>query len=244
MKQGQKTSNGVKKPTVFILIFAIIILIAGGFLLFKKNNPDNDFGPAIIVSQSAKDKQDQDKNQDNNIGGQNKAPDIIEIGSPDAPVTIVEYYSYFCGHCAQFNSETLPKIKEQYIDTGKVRFVYRAFPPFEASIAVICANEQGKFFDYHNYLFQHASEIKNADDLKTMAKDAGLNEAQFNSCYDFQKYLDEARAWYDQGQKDFEVAGVATEMRGTPAFFVNGSLILGAQPFETFVQGIEEKLGE
>lgn len=231
-----------KKQITLILIIAIVIIIIGGFLLLKKSKSDDDLGPAIIMSQSAKDKEGQEEN--NKANEQSNAPEVIEVGNSDAPVTIIEYYSYFCGHCAKFNSETYPKIKEKYIDTGKVKFVYRVFPPYEASMAAICANKQGKFLEYHNYLFEHASEIKNPDDLKIAAKEAGLNETQFNNCYDFQEYLDEAREWYNQGQTDFERENVPAEMRGTPAFFINGDLILGAQPLETFIQGIEEKLVE
>lgn len=245
MKQKKEISNGTrKKLTLIVALLILALIVAGVVLIVNKNNSNEDLGPATIMSQSSKDKDKQEQDGNDNATEQDNAPEVIEIGDPNAPVTIIEYFSYFCGHCSRFNSEVLPKIKEKYVDTGQVRFVYRVFPPLEVSMSIICANDQGKFSEYHNYLFEHVSEIEKAEDLKVMAKEAGLNEAQFNNCYDFQEYLDEARAWYEQGQADFERENVPAEMRGTPAFFINGDLILGAQPFETFVQGIEEKLGE
>ncbi len=168
----------------------------------------------------------------------------ISIGNEDAPVTIVEYFSYFCGYCKLFHDETYPKIAEDYITNGKVRFILRPFPPYELGMAVLCANDQDKFLEYHDALFEKSADIQQVDDLKTLAKDTGLGETQFNECFDAQKYLAKAQEWYQQGQDNFEQAGVPEEQRGTPAFFINGEAFIGAQPYENFVEVIERKLAE
>ncbi len=170
--------------------------------------------------------------------------DDIEIGNEDAPVTIVEYFSYLCGYCELFHDQTYPKILEDYITTGKVKYIFRPYPPYELSTAILCANEQDKFFEYHDVLFKNAGEIEKVDDLKGLAKNADLDENEFNQCFDSQKYLSRAEEWYQQGEDDFEDAGITPERRGTPAFFINGELVIGAQPYENFVEVIERKLSE
>lgn len=170
--------------------------------------------------------------------------DDIEIGNENALVTIIEYFSYLCGYCELFHDQTYPKILEDYITTGKVKYIFRPYPPYELSTAILCANEQDKFFEYHNVLFENAGEIEKADDLKELAKNADLDENEFNQCFDSQKYLDRAEEWYQQGQDDFERAGVAPEKRGTPTFFINGEALIGAQSYEAFIEVIERKLSE
>ena len=170
--------------------------------------------------------------------------DDIEIVNENALVTIVEYFSYLCGYCELFHDQTYPKILEDYITTGKVKYIFRPYPPYELSAAILCANEQDKFFEYHDVLFKNAGEIEKADDLKEFAKNADLDESEFNQCFDSQKYLDRAKEWHQQGEDDFEKAGVAPERRGTPAFFINGELLIGAQHYEIFVETIERKLVE
>jgi len=170
--------------------------------------------------------------------------DDIEIGNKDAPVTIVEYFSYLCGYCELFHDQTYPKILEDYITTGKVKYIFRPYPPYELSAAILCANEQDKFFEYHDVLFKNAGDIEKADDLKELAKNVDLDENEFNQCFDSQKYLDRAKEWYQQGQDDFEKAGVPENQRGTPTFFINGEPLIGAQPYESFVEMIERKLSE
>lgn len=168
----------------------------------------------------------------------------IQIGNDKASVTIVEYFSYFCGYCKLFKENTEPKIIEDYVSAGKVRLILRPFPPFETGLAVLCANDQNKFFEYHNALFDKIEEIQEANDLKVIAKNLGLNVGQFNECFDSQKHLTKVQEWYNQGQKDFEGAGVPENQRGTPAFFVNGEAFIGAHPYDAFIEIIERKLNE
>jgi len=218
-----------KKFNPYLIVIIVLVLAVAGFAYDK-------WGGNILPA-SVKDT-DKSSTKVETLEGD------IQIGSDDAPVTIVEYFSYFCGYCRLFKEETEPKIIENYVSTGKVKLILRIFPPFETGLAVLCANDQGKFFEYHDALFERVEEIQEVEDLKTIAKDISLNESQFNECFDSQKYLAKAQAWYDQGQKDFEGSGVPEEQRGTPAFFVNGEAFVGAHPYESFVDIIERKLAE
>lgn len=168
--------------------------------------------------------------------------DDITIGKSDAPVTIIEYYSYLCGYCKLFETDVKPDIVKNYVATGKVKLILRPFPPYELSQSVLCANDQGKFLEYHNYLFENSDKIKSVDDLKSFAKNVGLNESEFNQCLDSGKYKSRTEEWYKQGMDDMEKAGIAQDKRGTPAFFINGEPIIGAMPYEDFVKVIESKL--
>jgi protein-disulfide isomerase len=174
--------------------------------------------------------------------------DDIEIGNENALVTIVEYFGYLCGYCKRHHDDTYPKIFKDYISTGKVKYVLRVFPFRNEDIilgsAGLCANDQGKFLEYHNKLFKEVNNIQATDDLKDFAKEINLDEEQFNQCFDSEKYISKVQAWRDQGDEDFEQAGVSENQRGTPAFFINGELLIGAQPYEIFVEVIEKKLAE
>ena len=121
----------------------------------------------------------------------------------------------------------------------KIRFVYRNYPlpnhpaARPAAEAAACADEQGKFWPYHDLLFANPSKLTDAD-LKQHAAALGLNTAQFNSCVDTHKL----KGVIDADVKDGEEAGV----NGTPAFFINGRMISGAQPFDVFKRIIDEEL--
>jgi len=217
-----------------LLIVIIILILAVGVFAYDK------WGNGFLSSK------DDDSNLDAtvvDIDTSVSKMDIV-IGSQDAPVTIVEYFSYFCGYCELFHSETYPKIVENYISQGKVKFVIRVFPPFELGVSTLCALEQDKFTEYHNLLFEKASEIEKAEDLVGLAQSIDLDFDKFNQCFNSQEKLTQAENWYNQGQIDFENAGIAENQRGTPAFIINGEMLVGAQPYEAFVDVIERKLVE
>ncbi len=161
-------------------------------------------------------------------------------GSNNAPVTIVEFSDFQCPFCARFYFQTLPLIEEKYIKTGKVRFVYRDFPlstihphAQKAAEAAECADEQGKFWEYHNKLFENQNAL-DVSSLKQYAKDLGLDMVKFNNCLDSGIMASEV-------QKDFS-DGTSYGVSGTPTFFINGIQIVGAQPYSTFEQVIESEL--
>lgn len=160
-------------------------------------------------------------------------------GLANAPVTIVQFSDYQCPFCEKFNTETFPQIDEQYIKTGKVKFVYRDFPldfhefAQKAAESARCAFEQNKFFEYHDIIFKNQSAIA-ISNLKQYAKDLGLDTAKFNTCLDSGKTAVDVK-------KDL-ADGASYGVTGTPTFFINGWILVGAQPFSTFEQAIESEL--
>lgn len=164
------------------------------------------------------------------------SPDDPVRGNPQAPVTIVEFSDFQCPFCARVEP-TLKQILKDYQD--QVRLFYKDFPlPIHqnaqnAALAALCAKEQEKFWEYHDKLFENQEKL-GVLDLKRYAQELGLATTQFNSCFESKKY----QAQIDQDIKDGQAAGV----QGTPAFFINGRLISGAQPFENFKAIIEEEL--
>ena len=157
-------------------------------------------------------------------------------GSISAPIEIIEFSDFQCPYCLRAD----PTVR-QVLDTygNRIRFVYRHYPlpnhPFArpAAEAAACAGEQGKFWPYHDLLFANPSKLSDAD-LKQHAAGLGLNAAQFNGCVDTHKL----KAEIDADLKAGENAGV----NGTPAFFINGRMLSGAQPFEAFKKIIDEEL--
>lgn len=170
------------------------------------------------------------------------ADDDPFLGDPNAPVTIVEFGDFQCPFCRRFHAQTLPLIIDEYVKTGKARFVYRDFPlssiheqAQKSAEAAECANEQGKFWPYHDLLFQRQEGLS-ISNYKLWAGELGLNQGQFNSCLDSGKYSAEVEKDAEDGRK----AGVT----GTPATFVNGRLVSGAVPFAQFKAVIEEELAK
>lgn len=167
-------------------------------------------------------------------GGNNAGEANIVIGNENAPVIIEEYTNFLCSHCADFAKDTLPQVIENYIKTGKVRIVFYVYPPVELAKAAFCANQQGKFMDFHDYVFLHQSEITSESAVFDAVKNAGLDSNSFNQCYnsaDAQKAADD---WLSKGEK----AGATV----TPTFFINGQKQEGTLPFEEFKKIIDEKL--
>lgn len=163
------------------------------------------------------------------------------LGDEDAPVTIIEFSDFECPFCKRFKDQTFPQIKANYIDTGKVRMVFRHYPlPFhtnaqKAHEAALCADDQGQFWEYHDTLFANQQSLGVAA-LKQYAVTLGLNAATFNECLDSGKYA--------QAVQDDLAAGSAAGVSGTPSFFVNGQLVVGAQPYSAFQQAIEAALAQ
>lgn len=156
-------------------------------------------------------------------------------GGPNAPVTIIEFSDYECPFCKRAEP-TVDQVMEVYGD--KVRLVFRDFPlPMHeharlASEAANCANAQGKFWEYHKKLF--ASDDLKKENLQKMAAETGLDKAKFDQCLEQEEF----KAAIDKDIAD----GAAVGVNGTPAFFINGRSISGAQPFEKFKEIIDEEI--
>lgn len=161
------------------------------------------------------------------------ADDDPFMGAEDAPVVMVEFSDFQCPYCARFWKDTLPEIKEKFVETGVVKFVYRDLAlsfhadAQKAAEAAQCAYEQGSFWEYHDVLFANMNAL-DVNSLKKYAADLGLDVAQFDECLTSGKYADEVR----QDGQDANANGLT----GTPAFIINGQKVSGAQPYDKFEQ--------
>lgn len=168
------------------------------------------------------------------------------IGNTKAPVTMYEFGDFQCPFCKRFYQESFAELKAKYIDTGKVKVVFRHFPLTNihvnaeiSSEAAECANRQGKFEDYYNILYtkgQGDGGGLDSSSLKKYAIDLGLNTSVFNQCLDNHQTKSVIEA--DQA------LGTSLGVTGTPAFFINGQLTLGAQPTSVIEQAIESALNK
>ena len=164
-------------------------------------------------------------------------------GDPNAPVTIVEFSDFECPYCGKYIKESYPQIIANYVETGKVKYMFRDFPLVQlhphaagAANAAECIRDQGgddMFFDYHDVLFQNQKAL-DVDSLKQYAADFDIDQAEFASCVDNNKFADEINKDFSDGQ--------ALGVGGTPGFFINGKPLIGAQPYAAFEAAIEEAL--
>ena len=227
--QNSETKISISIPMAIIIAGA---LVAGA--VFYSNNPSLKTA--------------------NPLGGQPtakievSADDDAFLGPENAKVVIIEFSDFQCPFCRSFWRDTLSQIKEQYINSGKsVKFVYRDFPlsfhPMAQKYAEAaeCAEEQNKFWEMHDKIFQEQEKLGTGtisaygvSDVKRWAGEIGLNVSEFNQCLDLGKYASEVKKDFDDGSK----AGV----NGTPTFFINGEVLVGAQPIQTFIQTIDSEL--
>lgn len=167
-------------------------------------------------------------------------------GNKDAKVTIVEFADFRCPFCEQFFTQTESQIIKDYVDTGKVKFAFRQYAflgpaSVIAANAAECANDQGKFWEFHDYLYKNQppetdTSMYNTDTLTQTATSLGIDGNTFRSCLDGKKDDSKAAGDLADGQK----AGV----NGTPTFFVNGTSLVGAQPYSSFKTLIDQELAK
>lgn len=189
-----------------------------------------------------------------NVGGSEEAPTATTaedrvLGEAAAPVTIVEYGDFKCPFCARFFAETEPRLRSEYIDTGKVRLVWRDFANIDAESPVAaragrCAHAQDSFWEFHDSLYTYIwdtyysrgtnVEGQSVYPFEELAEQAGLDVARFTDCLQAGTYTEAVAADRRQGQQQ----GV----RGTPTFFVDGERLVGAQPFGVFRELLETAL--
>jgi len=163
------------------------------------------------------------------------------LGDKDAPITIVEFSDYECPFCGRYFTQTYPQLKKDYVDSGKVKIVFRDYPlPFHQSAqkageASECADDQGKFWEMHDKLFNNQQAL-GVSDLKKYAGELGLDQKKFDECLDSGKHASEIQSDMNDGSS----YGVS----GTPSFFVNGNLLVGAQPYSEFKRLIDAELAK
>jgi protein-disulfide isomerase len=243
----------VKKSTyVKIQIALVVVLVAfaftGGFFLGGSGKAATT-GQVVVQPNQQQPSQQQGQQQQGPAGRvQVSVDDDPVLGDANAKVTIIEFSDFQCPFCKRFFDDTAGQIKTNYIDTGKVKLVYRDFPlSFHqnaeiAAEAANCALEQGKYWEYHDTLFTKGSGDGtglDAQSLKQYAADLKLDTAKFNQCLDASKYKNEIQKDATDGSN----AGVS----GTPSFFIGSPQkgyvqLVGAQPYSVFKQAIDQEL--
>ncbi len=227
----ETTTESSFKPATIAVIFLVIGLLTG--LLIGLNLPSIFFPP---------------QQEDNEISFPRVEGVLTDddpfLGSPDAPVTIIEFSDFECPFCKGFFDGTLKEIRTNYINTGKVKYVLRDFPLSGihpnaeiAAEAANCANEQDKYWEFHDLLFENQEDWVSGNttvEFKKYSSSLGLNGAQFDLCLENRKYVDEIL-------KDMQ-DGFDAGVQGTPTFYINGVKVVGAQVYSVFKQVIDEEL--
>lgn len=177
-----------------------------------------------------------------------KALETRVMGNADAPVTIVEYSSLACSHCAKFHANTLPKIKKNYIDTGKVKLIYRDYPiggtAYAAAMMARCAKPE-RYFQFIEVLFSNQDSWARSKDppkaLARIGKLGGMGQADFDKCIKNEALFNGLRKVQLEATEKLDV-------NATPSFFVRGGTnsegekISGAQPYEVFEKAINKAM--
>ena len=233
------------KPKGYTPVLMALLLVASfflGMLVDKVQYLQGNQGTDITAGQQAAGNQPQQPAQKQNVSNGH----FPVLGNKDAKVTIVEFADLRCPFCERFFTDTEPQIMKNYVDTGKAKFVFRQYAflgpaSTVAANAAECANEQGKFWDFHDYLYKNQPDesdtsMYTTDKLTAIAGQLGMNTDQFQSCLSANKYNDKVNADMSDGQK----AGVT----GTPTIFINGTPVVGAQPYAAFQQLIDQELAK
>ena len=177
--------------------------------------------------------------------GESSAAEVEEraIGDADAPVTIIEYSSLTCPHCAAFHNEVLPKLKERYVDTGKVRMIFRDFPlnepAVDAAVLAHCAGPD-RYVGFLDVLFQTQDSWASAGDpraaLKQLGKLGGLGDGEMDACFADESMVDGVLQSRLTGQNEHEV-------QSTPTFVINGETHAGNRTIDEFAEIIDPLVG-
>ncbi len=233
-----KTKSWYSQPiivTIFIAAWIIGMSILGaGYLISKEIAKQSGVG-----------------GEGSGIGTNNQPIDIqvplykSQQGSDDAKVTVIEFADFQCPFCGEWQRTIFPKLKSEYIDTGKVKFIFwdLAFlgeESFKAAEAAVCAKDQGKFWEYHDELYNSQyGENQGAfsdPNLKKLAKDLQLDTDIFNKCFDARLY----KSLIEESNSMSQQYGVTS----TPTVMINGNPIEGVLPWENYKQIIETELAK
>jgi protein-disulfide isomerase len=247
-KRGKKAARGSRTRrlrTAWLVATAAVALVIGGAVIgvsIATRSGDEDGGSGVDPTAAAQ-----------HLCASGSLPvDGRKCGPDSAPVKMVEFSDYQCPFCELFVTTTEPELQSEYIQNGLVQMEFHNFaitggngPPDSnestlAAEAAECANDQGRFWEYHYKLFaEQSGENRGAflpDRLKQFATDLGLDRGEFDACLDSHKHIGLI-------QEEREEA-IQTGVGGTPSFLINGELVVGYQPFDQFRLHIEKALAE
>jgi protein-disulfide isomerase len=252
-KKAPENSSNNNNLQLTIIVAAVLIASSVaylGYMMSKNggNSTGGDFDKRVEAGIEAYIQKQEEKAREDEIAA-NKPQKVDNIsidddailGDENAPITIVEFSDYECPFCKRANDDAITKVREKYVESGDVRIVYRDFPlsfhpnAVTAAIAAECAGDQDKYYEMHDAIFD-SNQTLNADHLKELAVNIGLNTGTFNTCLDNETHKEEVEADMAEGQR----YGVT----GTPAFFINGWHLKGAKPFSAFEEIIEQELNK
>lgn len=233
-----------RRIITIVAAVAIVALLAGGAMFSSTGGESADSGDgsgAASVSESPVDPKAAEKEAGLT---RRDAGDVTALGDEDAPIVLIEYSDYRCPFCGAFARDTLPELKKEYIDTGKVRFEWRDFPVFgeesmDGAMAARAAGEQDLYWEYQEAMYEDAPERGH---LKITRKKimAWAEEVGVKDLEQFEQDLDDS-------DLKAKVEADATEARsvgatGTPTFVIGTKLLVGAQPADAFRQALDEQL--
>ncbi len=238
----QSPNTGSQKGVVTAIVIATLVIIATvaastGYIGNRLNVLDRAVAVALQDGPPLGAGEEPEEPPQVDVSKLVKADDP-QLGPKDAKVTIVEFSDYECPFCGRYYRDTYKGLKEKYGD--KVRFVFKDFPlPFhqkaqKASEAAHCAGEQGKYWEYHDVLFENQRNLSE-EELKGYARKLNLDGVKFDACLGSERFASKVR--------DGLNAGRSVGVSGTPTFFINGRRLVGAQPSVAFERIIDEELG-
>jgi protein-disulfide isomerase len=235
----------MKLRNILIAGVAVVAITGAGLATYLASGGESESvaglpagaGEAIQAAQERNDGGDVTKVQSGDVTSVGENEHVL--GDPDAPITIIEYSSLTCPHCASFHNDTLPKLKEEWIETGKAKLVYRHYPLDRLALAgALVANcfEGDRFFAVMDMMFAQQRQWTRSDNpgeaLQRLASQAGMDNETFNQCISDQqeakKILDRQQAGRDQAK-----------VQSTPTFLIDGEKLEGAKPYAEFEQALE-----
>jgi len=249
--------NGSNKGLIISIIGSTILLTASifyfGMEIIKRPVLDDETlktkiseGIKAYVADAMKEQNEAENNVPSepvDMAGLVNKDDPV-LGDKDAKVTIVEFSDFECPYCGVYAKNVFPDLKKEYIDTGKVKYVFKHFPlsfhqsAYPAASATECVRALGGdeyFYKMHDYLFENQENLT-TETFEKFVEDSGIKYVLFTECFGTDQYKDAIYADQEAGGK----IGVS----GTPAFVINGTLLVGAQPIENFKMVIDQELNK
>lgn len=230
------------RNTLLVGVAVIIVVGAGAYFLTGRSESE----PTPVATDAAAQPADAPSTDESSGGGSGEGWDAgitdfdAVLGDPAAPVTMIEYASFTCPHCAAFHTETLPELKERFVDTGQLKIVFRDFPldgvALQAGLLARCVPDD-QYFDVVNVLFDTQRQWATAEDpseaLSRIGQMAGLEQSTIDACLDDREMADRLVALREAGATQYDISS-------TPSFVIEGETHAGALPLEDFVALIEE----
>lgn len=236
--EGHEGRAGGKSRTMLVGL-ALVVILAAGVAYFALGATSSS-GPGSASPGTGSAANDGGSSQQAETGSAS-ALGPPTLGREDAPVTMVEYSDFQCPYCGQFAREVEPELIEKYVENGTLKIEWRDFPylgqeSVNAALAAREAQEQGRFWEYHEALYENQDSVNSGafsdDNLKSLAEEVGVDPEKLEQSLASGEHEETVARDFEEGQQ----RGIT----GTPTFIINGEIIVGAQPKQVFEQAIEE----